>query len=185
LRAREYDPATGQFLTVDPMVEQTGAVYTYAADNPLDESDLTGDCANASMAKVPSRAIPACQGHVVGTEGHSVFSVQTSGTPSLTWGFEFTATFLSELAAGGYDLTETTYTSDAYVNGKYVNGPGPKEGTAGYTYHGSIGPKIHGATKLKKGDIVVIEVWANGVAENAAGRTVSFEAHAHGLCRVE
>lgn len=25
---------------------------------------------------------------------------------------------------------------------------------------------------------MVIEVWANGVAENAVGRTVSFEAHA-------
>jgi RHS repeat-associated protein len=43
LRAREYDPATGQFLSVDPKVEQTGAVYEYAKDNPLTDSDPTGE----------------------------------------------------------------------------------------------------------------------------------------------
>ncbi len=43
LRAREYDPATGQLLSVDPKVEQTGAVYTYAKDNPLSGGDPTGE----------------------------------------------------------------------------------------------------------------------------------------------
>jgi RHS repeat-associated protein len=34
LRAREYDPATGQFLSVDPLETVTGAPYYYAGDNP-------------------------------------------------------------------------------------------------------------------------------------------------------
>lgn len=42
LRAREYDPATGQFLSVDPDVEQTREVYVYAKDNPLSYGDPTG-----------------------------------------------------------------------------------------------------------------------------------------------
>ncbi len=42
LRAREYDPATAQFLSVDPKVEETNAVYEYAKDDPLDNSDPTG-----------------------------------------------------------------------------------------------------------------------------------------------
>jgi RHS repeat-associated protein len=42
LRAREYDPATAQFLTVDPLVGETGAPYNYAGDNPLNASDPTG-----------------------------------------------------------------------------------------------------------------------------------------------
>jgi RHS repeat-associated protein len=44
LRARVYDPATAQFLTVDAVVSLTGAPYTYAHDNPLNESDPAGLC---------------------------------------------------------------------------------------------------------------------------------------------
>jgi RHS repeat-associated protein len=42
LRGRYYDPATAQFLTVDPAVEETGQVYVYALDNPVNVSDPTG-----------------------------------------------------------------------------------------------------------------------------------------------
>ncbi len=42
LRARVYDPATAQFLTVDPLVGLTGAHYNYAGDNPLNIGDPTG-----------------------------------------------------------------------------------------------------------------------------------------------
>jgi RHS repeat-associated protein len=43
LRARYYDPATAQFLSVDPVVQQTRTPYTYAHDNPLSDGDPTGD----------------------------------------------------------------------------------------------------------------------------------------------
>jgi RHS repeat-associated protein len=42
LRARVYDPATAQFLSVDPLVGLTGAPYNYATDNPLNKADRTG-----------------------------------------------------------------------------------------------------------------------------------------------
>jgi RHS repeat-associated protein len=42
LRARTYDPATAQFLTVDPLNKLTRAPYNYANDNPLNESDPDG-----------------------------------------------------------------------------------------------------------------------------------------------
>ena len=42
LRAREYDPATGQFLSVDPLAPITEAPYTYTADNPLNGVDPSG-----------------------------------------------------------------------------------------------------------------------------------------------
>jgi len=44
LRARAYDPATAQFLTVDPLVQSTRALYMYAQDNPLNRADPTGLC---------------------------------------------------------------------------------------------------------------------------------------------
>jgi len=42
LRARVYDPATAQFLSVDPMEMVTRAPYNYAEDNPLNRGDATG-----------------------------------------------------------------------------------------------------------------------------------------------
>jgi RHS repeat-associated protein len=42
LRARYYDPTTGQFLTVDPLAAATGARYAYAGSDPIANSDPTG-----------------------------------------------------------------------------------------------------------------------------------------------
>jgi RHS repeat-associated protein len=44
LRARDYDPSTGQFLTVDPAVDTTGQPYAYVANDPLTLTDPTGLC---------------------------------------------------------------------------------------------------------------------------------------------
>jgi RHS repeat-associated protein len=42
LRAREYDPTTAQFLSLDPVVVTSGAPYSYASDDPVDQSDPFG-----------------------------------------------------------------------------------------------------------------------------------------------
>ncbi len=42
LRARNYDPATGQFMSADPEVAATREVYDYAGDNPMMNDDPTG-----------------------------------------------------------------------------------------------------------------------------------------------
>ena len=42
LRARYYDPATAQFMTIDPKVEETQEVYAYAANSPLSLGDPGG-----------------------------------------------------------------------------------------------------------------------------------------------
>jgi len=43
LRARNYDPTTGRFLSPDPLGPQNAAnTYTYVANNPLDYTDPSG-----------------------------------------------------------------------------------------------------------------------------------------------
>lgn len=42
LRARYHDPATGQFLSRDPLVALTGSAYGYVDGNPLNGKDPTG-----------------------------------------------------------------------------------------------------------------------------------------------
>jgi hypothetical protein len=48
--ARWYDPGTGQFTTVDPDLAETDQPYAYAGDDPVDESDPTGDAASSALA---------------------------------------------------------------------------------------------------------------------------------------
>jgi RHS repeat-associated protein len=42
LRAREYDPATAQFLSIDPAVSITRIPYNYSGDNPMNFQDRRG-----------------------------------------------------------------------------------------------------------------------------------------------
>jgi len=41
---RYYDPATSQFLSVDPLVAATGTPYAYTGGDPVNASDPTGLC---------------------------------------------------------------------------------------------------------------------------------------------
>lgn len=42
LRARYYDPSTGQFLTIDPLVNKTRLAYAYTPGDPLQAADPLG-----------------------------------------------------------------------------------------------------------------------------------------------
>lgn len=44
LQARYYDPAIGQFTSVDPMVENTDMPYAYTVGDPINTSDASGLC---------------------------------------------------------------------------------------------------------------------------------------------
>ena len=61
LRARNYDPSTAQFLTVDPLAATTQAPYTYTEDNPLNESDPSGLCHLALPAAIGEGSYKECQ----------------------------------------------------------------------------------------------------------------------------
>ncbi len=50
LRARDFDPRTGQFLTVDPAIDETAHPYSYADNDPLRYGDPSGLCPSAREA---------------------------------------------------------------------------------------------------------------------------------------
>ena len=51
MRARVYDPVTGQFLTRDPLLELTRQPYAYTFDNPINGVDPAG--LRAEEAELP------------------------------------------------------------------------------------------------------------------------------------
>ncbi len=58
LRDRTYDPATAQFLSVDPLTALTGEPYAYASDNPLNNIDPSGF--EAIPIPIEGPEAPAC-----------------------------------------------------------------------------------------------------------------------------
>jgi hypothetical protein len=57
---RYYDPATGQFMSVDPLVDVTAQPYVYVGDDPVNASDPSGlakQLTFAGLAKM-ARSIP-------------------------------------------------------------------------------------------------------------------------------
>jgi hypothetical protein len=85
LRARDYDPATAQFLTVDPAVDETRQPYAYVANNPLLATDPTGLC-------LFSRSNGRCRGggvlDTVVLNGPSAHTLQTGVLGSVITTFE-------------------------------------------------------------------------------------------------
>lgn len=66
LRARWYDPATGQFLTRDPLASSTGQPYGYANDSPLAYTDPSGMFSWPSLSQVATRFVGAMDTLTIG-----------------------------------------------------------------------------------------------------------------------
>ena len=68
MRAREYDPATAQFLSVDPVEPITRAPYTYANDNPANFGDPSGLWSPIGTLEEVSSGV----GHVIASGSETV-----------------------------------------------------------------------------------------------------------------
>lgn len=80
LRARFYDPATGQFLSRDPLTAITREPYDYAADNPVNLIDQAGQ--EAGAAAVNGTADSVC-GSTWEVPGVDVYTCGTAGAIGL------------------------------------------------------------------------------------------------------
>ena len=118
LRARYYDPATSQFLTVDPLVDQTGQPYGYGNSNPLNTVDPLGLGCGVGPIPLP------CPSDV-GTFGSQVFASATGLTPAYAPPAKNTSTFFRHAPT-----TYGTPTSDIVATGLLFLIPGGGEDEA-------------------------------------------------------
>lgn len=74
LIGRYYDPETGQFLSVDPLVAETGQSYVYTGDDPVNGVDPLGLCTSNGIFLVPGACDFTSRAWVAEVEGY--FEVQ-------------------------------------------------------------------------------------------------------------
>lgn len=120
LRARWYDPSTGQFLSVDPLVAQTQQPYQYGGDDPINETDPTGLCGDTSSwgsfwancgseaVKTTSTVLSATSG-AVGTAGRLAVAACKVGIFVPATSEECAAVELVTTVAGGVATVSDTY----------------------------------------------------------------------------
>jgi len=148
LRARYYDPATGQFLSLDPAVSSTREPYAYTAQNPVNGTDPTGLntsglCASFGIT-VPGVhfAVSGCV--VVDEHGN----LGTSFTKSAGFGIGLSASGTANLEASNadtiYDLNGPFASAGGSVGPPGFGPVGTVEGSRGTScgrdiYVGSVG----------------------------------------------
>jgi RHS repeat-associated protein len=121
LGARQYDPVTGRFLSVDPVIEigdptQMGG-YSYACNNPVTSADPSGQYVSGGNGCLGT--IQACeQEH----ESHSPPPCPDylPGCPGFTGGGGTTGTGSGSQSGGGYSAP---YSYDYYSGGTFLSAP--------------------------------------------------------------
>lgn len=81
LVGRYYDPATGQFISVDPLVDETGQPYAYTGDDPVNGTDPTGAISAGTICGMDGIKSAACKGalQIQTAVGKEVAANQISG----------------------------------------------------------------------------------------------------------
>jgi RHS repeat-associated protein len=123
---RYYDPATGQFLTRDPLVAITGSAYGYAGDNPTNNVDPSG------LDFLPGEGGGGLEGPWQRYDGTIVPHNEEVAT---AYAF-FEAHGLTSIQTAGV-IGNLTWESEGFNPAKYQDGGGPGRGLAQWTYGSS------------------------------------------------
>jgi RHS repeat-associated protein len=81
LNARYYNPAIGQFISVDPLVATTGEAYVYGSGSPITLSDPSGLCSVGGFGSNDASYAEALS-YCVAVRSYTDRSSETWGTPS-------------------------------------------------------------------------------------------------------
>jgi RHS repeat-associated protein len=166
MRARTYDPTTGQFLTVDPLDVITREPYSYTGDNPVNNVDPTGLLC----------AFGYCLGFhpVAGLEGGVNFAAGLANavTSTVTFGnVTIPQPFCGGVLGASYDIGEITAGAEA---GAAV-GPWLEGGLEAFGAGPALSPIIAGmgsgaaGTLVSKGGQVSAAQLAAGILAGGVG----------------
>ena len=75
-----YDPTTGQFLTIDPLLDQTGQPYAYVGGDPvnaLDPTGLDGILGTGISLPSPSHLLQGAAGAIRSAENYASGALHT------------------------------------------------------------------------------------------------------------
>ncbi len=129
LRAREYDPATDQFLSVDPIAPVTRAPYSYTNDNPLDAADPSGLFCISFSASCLGEDV----GEAVGVASHIGATVVQSSPVGQDLQLSSEISGLTEGLCAGASFVGG---GNVHVSACYVSSP---NGQSAITYTGEVG----------------------------------------------
>jgi RHS repeat-associated protein len=135
LRARIYDPVSGQFLTRDPLAAMTRDAYGYTGGNPLNATDPTGlfciggknpngSCRGSGAVKKAGEVAKEVGGRAVDVTMATVnapVTAPTAAVNSWTGGDCDWAMSLTVVCYGGFLSKRSP--GDAYVTGSTINTP--------------------------------------------------------------
>jgi RHS repeat-associated protein len=146
MRARDYNPATSEFETVDPDVMSTGIPYAYAGDDPVAEIDLSGLCSDWNLF------CSVIQPHWRGIAQAGVDVVAAVGTG-----------FCIEVTAGACAAATPFISSAVSVIDNAIAGSGGDQTLSGYEYAATEGFLIGGFGLACGGACAVIAPTAAGI----------------------
>jgi len=152
MRARYYDPTTGQFLSVDPAVSFTQSPFDYAGDDPVTETDPSGACGGAreTAAPPPTNIITPKNGDLkIGTE-------ISSPTVYLGGGFYISASTTVTDVKGTDSINEI----DLQANGEVDIGT--PFGTASIDPRGNLSTNLNGFVGNVQGQQVTVGINSKG-----------------------
>jgi RHS repeat-associated protein len=190
LRARDYDPATAQFLRVDPAVDQTRQPYAYAANDPIAVADPSGLCpvnggpnvADCTPEDFGGNSLFLTPGAIA--IGDALNSDAGRAVTSAVVGFGDGASFgLTDLLREQVGLNCYVNKDGWYAGGQIAGMVGVTVATAGV---GSAGAGVTASSAVKEGIYVIrgasgTYVWQSGnlavrLGQHAAGAEARFTA---------
>ena len=168
LVGRYYDPTTGQFLTVDPDVAETGQPYAYTGDDPVNGTDPLGLCSTSDGTFLVSGACRWTSRSWV-SQTENTLQGQKGGGFSITNGLKA----LADYGAGiGNAAVSTVTLGHVHVAPPYCGFGWASDVGMGYGFvaltllSGGSG----GAAEVSDGAATIEEIEAEGQTSSLAGR---------------
>jgi RHS repeat-associated protein len=175
MRAREYDPATGQFLSLDPLQAITGQPYNFVTDNPLNETDPTGLIFGIPGTPSTSEVVKTIS-HVA-SGAAVVASVTAAGCAVAAAPTVVGEAVCGVVGTGALAAGTVATAADAYLAEAGVQSPGPAifdalglgTGFGGEMFEGALGDAELGAYAKTYGVLLSAAAYGEAFAESAFG----------------